>query len=144
MKNTLILFSLLFCTSLFAQEEWGNVVRNELTMKEIAPVWPGCETGDVDQRSDCFTKKLTQHVIKNFKYPPEEYKKNIQGEVVVEFYITEDGLVDVVRVTGATPGLQAEAKRNILSIPKMSKPGMMGGKPRAILYTVPFNFKTGK
>ena len=96
MKNTLILFSLLFCTSLFAQEEWGNVVRNELTMKEIAPVWPGCETGDVDQRSDCFTKKLTQHVIKNFKYPPEEYKKNIQGEVVVEFYITEDGLVDVV------------------------------------------------
>ena len=35
--------------------------------------------------------------------------------------------------------LQEEAKRNILQIPEM-KPGMLGGKPRAIQYKVPFNF----
>ena len=84
-----------------------------------------------------------QHIIKNFKYPATEYKNNVQGKVVVEFVINEKGLVEVKSVTGGSTALQDEAKRNIMAIPKM-KPGMMGGKPRAIKYTVPFNFKTGK
>jgi periplasmic protein TonB len=64
--------------------------------------------------------------------------------VVVEFFINEQGLVDIKSVTGGTAALQAEAKRNIGLIPKMKKPGMMGGKPRPIKYTVPITFKTGK
>ena len=52
-------------------------------------------------------------------------------------------MVEIKSATGATKALQEEAKRNILAIPKM-KPGMMGGKFRAIKYTIPFTFKTGK
>ena len=51
--------------------------------------------------------------------------------------------VDILKVSVGNKGLQEEAKRIILALPKM-KPGMLGGKPRAIKYTVPFNFKTGK
>ena len=58
--------------------------------------------------------------------------------------ITETGTVDIKSVTGGTASLQEEAKRNIMLIPKMAKPGMLAGKPKAIKYTVPFNFKTGK
>ncbi len=143
MKKIIFVLSLLISTTLFAQEEWGNVNKNVVTMKEIAPIWPGCENGSAAKRDACFDQKLTQHIIKNFKYPSNEYKNNVQGRVVVEFYINEKGMVDVKSVTGGNSGLQAEAKRNIMAIPKM-KPGMMGGKPRAIKYTVPFNFKTGK
>tara|TARA_R110002124_G_scaffold287364_1_gene474009 strand:+ start:42686 stop:43117 length:432 start_codon:yes stop_codon:yes gene_type:complete len=143
MKKTIFILSLLISTTLFAQEEWGNVNKNVVTMKEIAPVWPGCESNSTSKRDACFDQKLAQHIAKNFKYPAEEYKKNVQGRVVVEFYINEKGMVDIKKVSGGSPGLQAEAKRNIMAIPKM-KPGMMGGKPRAIKYTVPFNFKTGK
>ncbi|HLT49103.1 energy transducer TonB [Aequorivita nionensis] len=144
MKNLLIAVCILFSTTIFAQEEWGNVVANKVTLKEIPPVWPGCEAGDVAQRDKCFDEKLTSHIIKNFRYPPEAYKKNDQGKVIVEFIINEKGLVEIKKVSGGSKELQEEAKRNIMSIPKMSKPGMLAGKPRAISFTVPFNFKTGK
>jgi protein TonB len=129
---------------MFAQEEWGDVEKNVVTLKEIPPVWPGCEEGSVAQRDQCFNTQLATHIAKNFKYPAKEYQSKIEGKVIVDFIINEQGLVEVKNVTGGTPALQAEAKRNILAIPKMSQPGMMGGKPRAIKFKVPFNFKTGK
>ncbi|SRX73440.1 energy transducer TonB [Aequorivita antarctica] len=144
MKNLFIAICILFSTTILAQEEWGNVVANEVTMKEIAPIWPGCEAGAAAVRDKCFDEKLIAHIIKNFKYPPTAYKKNDQGKVTVEFIINEQGLVEIQKVTGGSKELQEEAKRNIMAIPKMSKPGMLAGKPRAIKYTVPFNFKTGK
>ena len=144
MKHTLLIFALLITTTLVAQEDWGDVNKNKVTLKELAPVWPGCESGNASQRDKCFKQKLATHIAKNFKYPPTAYKKNEQGRVVIEFYIDEKGMVDIKNVTGGTAALQAEAKRNIGLIPKMKKPGMMGGKPRAIKYIVPLTFKTGK
>lgn len=144
MKNALIILSLFVSTALFAQqEEWGNVNKNTVTMKEVAPVWPGCEGSNATKRDACFDQKLVQHITKNFKYPANEYKNNVQGKVTVNFIINEKGMVEVTSVTGGNKGLQEEAKRNIMQIPKM-KPGMLGGKPRAIKYTVPFSFKTGR
>ncbi len=145
MKKILILTLVLFAsTHVFSQEEWGNVEKNKVTLKEIGPIWPGCEGQSAAERDDCFNKKLAGHISKNFKYPPEAYKRNEQGRVLVDFIINEKGLVEVKKVSGGTKALQEEAKRNILAIPKMAKPGMMGGKPRAINFTVPFTFKTGK
>jgi protein TonB len=144
MKQALFIICLLITTGLFAQEEWGGVDKNTITMKEVAPVWPGCESGSVEQRDNCFNQKLANHIAKNFKYPAEEYKKNVQGRVVVEFIVNEKGLIEIKNISGGNAGLQAEAKRNIMSIPKMAKPGMLAGKPRAIQYTVPITFKTGK
>ena len=143
MKPTIFILCFLASFSLFAQEEWGGVNKNTVTLKEVAPIWPGCENEKGSSKSACFDNKLIQHIIKNFKYPMAEYKNNVQGKVIVEFIINEDGMVEVKKVTGATKALQEEAKRNILAIPKM-KPGMMGGKFRAIKYTIPFTFKTGK
>ncbi len=143
MKKVLIICYLLFTTVLFSQE-WGTVDKNKVTMREIAPIWPGCESGSTSQRDNCFNQKLATHIAKNFKYPAAEYKNNMQGRVVVTFMINELGLVDIKSITGGSAGLQAEAKRNIKSIPKMAKPGMLAGKPRAIQYIVPITFKTGK
>ena len=135
MKKVLTICCILFTTSIFAQQEWGNMERNKLTMKEIAPIWPGCESDNVAKRDACFDKKLVQHIIQNFKYPAADYKNKVQGEVLVDFKINEKGMVEIIRVTGGTKSLRAEAKRNILCIPKMT-PGMLGGKPRAIKYFV--------
>lgn len=143
MKNILIAVCILVSTSVFAQE-WGDVDKNNVTLKEIAPIWPGCEDGTATERDNCFNQKLATHISKNFKYPTESYKNNDQGKVIVEFIINEKGIVEVKSVSGGTKALQDEAKRNIMAIPKMSKPGMMAGKPRTIKFTVPFTFKTGK
>lgn len=144
MKNVIIILCVLFTTALFSQEEWGNVNKNKVTMKEIGPVWPGCEKGNETERKNCFNQKLAQHISKNFKYPAEAYKNNEQGIVTVEFIINQKGRVEIQKVTGGTASLQAEAKRNILAMPEMTKPGMLAGKPKSIKFTVPFNFKTGK
>ncbi|KAA3615854.1 MAG: TonB family protein [Flavobacterium sp.] len=143
MKNILILLCLITSIGGYAQE-WGTVDKNKVTMREVAPVWPGCESNNADKRDNCFNTQLATHIAKNFKYPAEEYKKNIQGRVVVTFIVNTEGLIEIKNVTGGNAGLQAEAKRNIMSIPKMAKPGMLAGKPRAIEYTVPITFKTGK
>ena len=144
MKNYLLIFLLMISTTIFAQQEWGNVEKNKLTMNELPPIWEGCDTGNATERKNCFNQKLAQHIAKNFKYPATAYKNNVQGKVIVEFIINEKGLPEVQKVSGGNKELQDEATRNIMAIPKMKKPGMLGGKARAIKYTVPFTFKTGK
>jgi len=143
MKKLLLLIAVLAFAPLHAQE-WGSVKKNVVTLKEVAPTWPGCESKEGAEKDQCFRQNLMTHITKNFKYPPEAYKKNEQGIVSVEFQISTKGEVEILQIEGGTPMLQQEAKRNILAIPKMKKPGMLGGKPHAIKYTVPFNFKTGK
>jgi protein TonB len=139
MKNLLIAVCLLFSTTIFAQQEWGSVNKNTVTLKEIGPVWPGCESGSVSERDNCFNQKLGAHISKNFKFP-KGYQKKEKIKVIVDFTINENGLVEVNSVSGGTKELQDEAERNILAIPKMAKPGMMAGKPRAIKMAVPFTF----
>ena len=143
MKQLLILLCLLVASTTVAQE-WGTVNKNKVTMKEVAPIWPGCEDPSAAKRDNCFNTQLATHIAKNFRYPAEEYKNNVQGRVVVTFIVNTEGVIEIKKISGGNEGLQAEAKRNIMSMPKMAKPGMFAGKPRAIEYTVPITFKTGK
>jgi protein TonB len=137
MKNLLLLAVFLISGMSFAQDG-VSVSGNTVSMREIPPTWPGC-TGSELKKKNCFNQKLAQHIGKNFKFP-KEYKAEDKGsKVIVTFVINEEGKPEVKEVTGGKPYLQAEAKRNILQIPEM-EPGMLGGKPRAIQYKVPFNF----
>ena len=144
MKKALILLSLIFSSALYAQGEAGSVSGTTVTMREIAPVWPGCEGVSLGERDACFKKKLISHITKNYKYPAAELKNNVQGVVKITFVVNEKGLIDIVSLTGGNKGLQAEAKRNIMLIPKMAEPGQLGGEPHPIEYTVPFTFKSGR
>ena len=144
MRKYIIASLLILVSNVVLAQEWGTVDKNKVTLKEIAPVWAGCEDQSSAGLQKCFTQKLTQHVVKNFKYPADAYKSNTQGRVTVEFIINTEGMVEIKNVSGGAPSLQAEARRNISLIPKMVRPGMYAGKPKAIQYTVPFDFKTGK
>ncbi|WP_339608991.1 energy transducer TonB [uncultured Planktosalinus sp.] len=143
MKYLFLVLCFTFSFTGIAQETWGNVDKNKISMKEIAPVWPGCESNQAAKTDACFKQKLAQHVQSNFRYPTNAWKNNIQERIVVTFMINTQGEVEIKNVEGKNQELKDEAKRNILAIPKM-KPGMLAGKPRAIEYKVPFNFKTGK
>lgn len=142
MKKLLLLLFVFTTSVAFAQDEWGDLKKNKLTMREIPPVWPSC-SGSVAEKDTCFNQQLSKHIMSNFKYPTKEYKKNIQGRVLVKFKINTKGFVEIKSVTGGNKGLQEAAKTNILKIPQLT-PGMMGGKPREINMSVPFNFKTNK
>lgn len=134
MKKIVLLLSFICAVSITqAQEVTGNTISS----KEVPPVWPGCE--EAASTSTCFNKMLSKHIQKNFKFPKDYNAEDKGSKVLVSFVVNKEGKVEITQVKGARKSLQEEAKKNILAIPKM-KPGTLNGKPRAIKYTVPFNF----
>ena len=77
----------------------------------------------------------------NIKYPAEAAKAGIEGNVYVSFTVNAAGKVtDAVVTKSVSPSLSSEAVRVISSMPKW-KPGKQAGKPVAVKYNVPVEFK---
>ncbi|MFV8226193.1 energy transducer TonB [Christiangramia aquimixticola] len=136
MKKLVLFIFLLGGINAFAQQD-VNVKGNKVTMKGTAPVWKGCES-EKDQKA-CFNKMLMQHIKQNYKYPKNEKGEYIRGKATVSILVDEKGKVVVTKVDGAHPQINTEAKRMLEAIPQMT-PGKLGGKPKAIKYTIPLNF----
>ena len=99
------------------------------TVCDIAPEFPGGEIA------------LRKWIAENLKYPVEAAKNGEQGKVYVTFVVSKEGTVEKARIArGVTPLLNEEAIRVISASPKW-KPGYQKGKPVAVSYTVPINFK---
>ena len=109
MRKLILLLFICIGGATYAQENWGDLKKNNLTIKEIPPVWPGC-SGSIKELDTCFNQQLSRHIMSNFKYPVQEYKKNIQGLVVVSFKINTEGFVEIKGVTGGNKGLQKPFK----------------------------------
>ena len=137
MRSFILVLSLFFTVTCFAQEG-VSMKGGTMTTKDVAPVWPGCK-GSQTQKKNCFNQNLAKHISKNFKFPKGYKPGTVKEKVVVSFVIDKEGKPEIKSVKGGTPELQAEAKRNIMSLPQMT-PGQAGGKPKAIGYKVPFTF----
>lgn len=80
-------------------------------------------------------------LAKNIKYPPIAQENGVQGRVIVQFVVNQDGsIVDPVVVRSVDPYLDKEALRVIQMMPKW-KPGKQRGKAVRVKYTVPVTFK---
>ncbi len=106
----------------------GNVEK-VLTVVEKKPRFPGGE------------KELLKYVSRNIRYPLEAQKNNIQGRVVVQFVVKNDGSIGPVRVIRHNdPLLDEEAVRVVKSLPSFI-PGELNGEPVSVWYTLPVSFK---
>ena len=87
---------------------------------------------------NAFSKWVNEHLT----YPEEAKNKGIEGRVIVQFVITEDGkLTNVKILRGVHPLLDKEAVRAIKSAPQAWKPGTRRNKPVRYTYTFPVIFK---
>lgn len=136
MKKFLLVVLMFSGLASFAQED-VTVKGNKVTMKETAPVWPGCEK-ETDKKT-CFNKMLMQHIRENIKYSKNDKGEYIRGKATVSMKVNEEGNVEVSSVESKYPELKKEAKRLMESIPNMT-PGMLAGKPKSIKYTIPLTF----
>ena len=85
--------------------------------------------------------ELMKFLSKNIKYPTIAQENGIQGRVIVQFVVNQDGsIVDPVVMRSVDPYLDKEALRVISSMPKW-KPGMQRGKAVRVKYTVPVTFR---
>lgn len=113
---------------------------NEVAFTKIdeVPVFPGCEEA-ADPRA-CFNEKIQEHIRKHFNYPQEAQEKGIQGKVYVRFVIGTDGSITDIKKRGPDPILEAEVERIISRLPRMT-PGMQGGEPTNVPFSLPVVFK---
>ncbi len=104
----------------------GDVV---FQVVEQMPIFPG---GD---------PALFQYLIQNIKYPEISKLNNEEERVILTFVISQTGdIVNVEVVRGRYPMLIDEALRLIKTMPNWI-PGKQRGKPVAVKYMMPVNFK---
>ena len=80
-------------------------------------------------------------LAKNIKYPVESQKAKIEGRVIVQFVVKENGKVaDIKVMRGVSPELDAEAIRVVGLMPDWI-PGKQRGKAVPMKYTMPIMFR---
>jgi TonB family protein len=85
--------------------------------------------------------QLMEYIRNNIKYPEMSKEQGIQGKVIVNFIVHEDGNITSVKVVKSlSKECDAEAIRIFSNMPKW-KPGMQNGRAVKTQMNVPINFK---
>ncbi len=93
----------------------------------------------VDQMPE-FAGNMGDYLNKHLRYPDAAREQGIEGRVVIEFVVNEDGTVTSARVARSIGGgCDEEALRIVNSMPKW-KPGKQNGMPVKVLFTLPIKF----
>lgn len=116
-----------------SEEAQSNVDKGQpftaVRVIELMPEYPG-------GMGECY-----RFLQQNVKYPTAASKAGIQGKVIVEFLVKEDGsIADIAIKQGVNPELNAEAMRVVSIMPKW-KPGEQRGKPVAVRFEFPIEFR---
>jgi TonB family protein len=117
------------------------------TEVEKMPRFPGCEDMNASdaEKEECSKKKLLEYVYTNLKYPKEAKDQGIQGMVVVQFVIMNDGTIDNVKIVRDIGGGLGEVSKSVISsmndMEERWIPGEQRGEKVNVLYTIPVRFK---
>ncbi len=88
-----------------------------------------------------FNGDLNTYLFRNLKYPSFARENNIEGRVIVEFIINEDGSITEAKIIkGIGGGCDEEALRVIKNMPGW-KAGMHNGKFVKVYFVLPIVFK---
>ncbi|RYE25278.1 MAG: energy transducer TonB [Sphingobacteriales bacterium] len=87
-----------------------------------------------------FNGDMNEYLSRSLTYPAVARDNNVEGKVMVQFVVNEDGHVSNAKVLrGIGSGCDAEAVRVINGMPKW-KPGKQNGKAVKVYYTLPIRF----
>ncbi|MFY7811719.1 MAG: energy transducer TonB [Flavobacterium sp.] len=136
LKNTVIIGIFLFTLNSFSQENKVNENLEiekkeedysiyEIETVQISPIFPGCELSD--DKLNCFKEKINNHIFKRFTYPVEAQEKSIQGKVIINLLIENNGVIIIDSAIGPNIILEKEARRILDKLP-IVKPGMQNNK----------------
>jgi len=125
-----------------------NQAKEVFKVVEQMPRFPGCDRdSDYDNRH-CTDKKLSEYIAKNLVYPDSALLMKIEGKVVIQFVVEEDGSINEVKpVKDIGYGCGVAASKVILSmndLPAKWIPGKQRSRKVRVLYTLPIEFKLPK
>lgn len=113
---------------------------------EQMPRFPGCEDMEsLTEKKDCSQKKMLKHIYMNLRYPDSARIKGVQGMVVVQFIVNEEGFVEqvkAVRDIGEGCGQAAiDVVKSMNDLDSRWIPGKQRGKAVKVIYNLPVKFK---
>ncbi len=103
-----------------------------MAMVDVCPEFPGG------------TQAMYKWLKNNLKYSQEAVADSVEGKVIVEFVINENGKIENSHILrGKHPFLDKEAIRLVRMMPQWT-PGEINGKKVKVSYTLPVTFKLPK
>lgn len=129
----LLTFTFAFSQSLIAANTEATVLRsqpsNDITINMMEPSYVGGN------------EALTEYMRNNLQYPEIAKKSGIEGTVILEYYIKEDGTIENVKVVKSVHScLNSEAIRLVENMPSWN-PAIKNGAPARIKYQLPVRFE---
>jgi TonB family protein len=85
-------------------------------------------------------KALNKFLAENIKYPKKAQEKNLEGEIIVEFNISDTGEVSNIQTPNPHPASLAEEARRVVSLMPAWEPGKQRGKSIEVSYALPIRF----
>ncbi len=119
MKQFFLFICIVFSANLFSQD---------IDTYEKYPVFPNCESQDINNLKACFNFELAQFVYNNFKVPEISEDENYKGDVSVLFEVDKEGDFKVLYVDAVYKEFKNEVNRIFNDLPKI-KPATYNGKP---------------
>ena len=113
------------------EAEYEEIIEDvPFAIIEDIPVYPGCEKGSKAEKKACFSKKIRNHVNRQFNSELANELGLSEGRkrIFVMFTIDEHGSIQEVMARAPHPRLQTEATRVVKTLPKMT-PGKQRGRP---------------
>ena len=135
-KNTLLV------GKLELEDNSETIERIPFNLVEEIPLFSKCNNVPLMKQPKCFETQMSKHIMKNFKYPQDAFDAGIQGRVLVQFTINEQGNVAAIQMRGPQGGesLEKEASRIVNKLPAFI-PGKHNGKTVKVKYGIPIYFK---
>ena len=124
------------------QPKNNSQMKDIIVHKESMPRFPGCEyiQGGHKEKKACADKKMLQYVYRNLIHPLEAKRNGIEGTVVINFTVGEDGKLKDIKAENDIGG--SCAKEALRVIKKMQQeriwiPGIQDGLPVTVSFRLP-------
>lgn len=88
-----------------------------------------------------FNGDLFKFISDNITYPRQARKQNIEGRVVSQFIIMQDGSMSDIVILSSPDKLLSDATIEMLKKMPLWIPGLQEGEPVNVRYTLPVDFK---
>merc|ERR1712226_1419042 len=76
------------------EDNSSTIEKVPFNLVEEIPLFSKCSNVPLIKQAKCFETNMTKHIIKNFNYPQDAIEAGIQGRVLVQFTINEQGNVE--------------------------------------------------
>ncbi len=111
--------------------------------------FPGCEQKSTEaEKIECAKTKMLEYIYGNLKYPNVAMENGIEGQVVLQFVVENDGSITDIKIVRDIGGSCGEAAENVIKrMNKMGQkwtPGKQRGRAVRVLFTLPVKFVIAK